>query len=89
MELLLNRADTQGSMSASQIHRIFGRDPDFAISSDWALVAQSNAKGVPFVAANPDAAVSVDVRRLAGQVAAIVGAAPHDLLARRERRRAA
>ncbi len=85
LQLLLNRADTQGSISLGQVRRIFGRDPDFTISSDWALVAHSNAQGIPFVAASPDATVSVDVRAVAARVAAVMGAAPRDVVARRER----
>lgn len=85
LKLLVNRVDTQGSMTASEIRQTFGRDPDFAISSDWALVAASNARGVPFVDANPDAAVSRDVQRLAGHLGAIVGAAPRDPTATRHR----
>lgn len=85
LQLLLNRADAQGSTSLGQVRRIFGRDPDFAISSDWALVAHSNAQGIPFVAANPDATVSVDLRAVAARVTAIKGADPRDVPVRRER----
>jgi pilus assembly protein CpaE len=85
LQLLLNRADTQGSISLGQVRRIFGRDPDFTVSSDWALVAHCNAQGLPFVAASPDAAVSTEVRGVAARVAAIMGAAPRDMVARRER----
>lgn len=85
LQLLLNRADAQGSTSLGQVRRIFGRDPDFTISSDWALVAHSNAEGIPFLAANPDATVSVDVRAVAARVAAIRGADPRDVPVRRER----
>ena len=86
LQLLLNRADTQGSISRGQIRRIFGRDPDHTISSDWALVARSNAQGIPFVVADADAAVSGDLREVAARVAAIVGAAPVDEPVRRRGR---
>lgn len=85
LQLLLNRADAQGSISLAQIRRIFGRDPDHTISSDWAVVAHSNTQGVPFVTNSPDAAVSADVRGVAARVAAVSGAAPRDVIARRER----
>ena len=85
LQLLLNRADAQGSTSLGQVRRIFGRDPDFTISSDWALVAHSNAQGIPFVAASPDATVSADLRAVAARVAAIQGAGPRDVTTRRER----
>jgi pilus assembly protein CpaE len=78
IQLLLNRADTQGAVSRSQLRLAFGHDPDYVIGSDWALVAQSNAEGVPFVLANPDAAISASVREAAGQLASIVGAEPRE-----------
>ncbi|HEY6056407.1 MAG TPA: AAA family ATPase [Candidatus Limnocylindrales bacterium] len=86
LQLLLNRADTQGSLSLGQIRKLFGRDPDHTIASDWALVAHSNAQGVPFLAASPDAAISTDMRAVATRVAAVVGAAPRDVVARRVHR---
>ena len=85
LQLLLNRADAQGSTSLGQVRRIFGRDPDFTISSDWTLVAHSNAQGISFVAASPDATVSADVRAVAARVAAIKGADPRNATVRRER----
>lgn len=87
LQLLLNRADTQESMSRGEIRAIFGRDPDYTISSDWTLVARSNARGAPFVTEGPDATISADVRTVAGRVAAIVGAPPPEG-AERGRRRA-
>ena len=86
--LLLNRADTQGALSPSQLHESFGKDPDHVIVSDWALVAQSNAEGVPFVLARPDAPVSVGLRRVAERVRLIVGASPEAPVVRRMRREA-
>lgn len=86
LQLLLNRADAQGPVSHGQIRAVFGRDPDYTVSSDWTLVAQSNARGVPFVSAGPDAPISADVRAVAGRVAAVVGA-PRREKTERERRR--
>ncbi len=86
LQLLLNRADTMGSLSRDQIRAVFGRDPDHTIASDWALVAESNARGTPFLVTGPEATVSADVRAVAGRVAAIVGAPPRDVVARGRRR---
>jgi hypothetical protein len=36
--------------------------------SDGRLVVQSNNEGVPFVLASPEAAISLDVMRVAGEV---------------------
>lgn len=85
LQLLLNRADTQGSIGAGQIRRVFGRDPDYRISSAWALVAPSNAQGLAFVATSPEAIVSADVRGVAARVASIAGAAPRNSVVRRAR----
>jgi Flp pilus assembly CpaE family ATPase len=88
LQVLLNRADTTGSLDRDQIRTVFGRDPDYAVASDWALVAESNAHGIPFIVAGPDAKVSADIRAVAGRVAAVVGAPPRDAGGRRRRIRA-
>ncbi len=86
LQLLLNRADTMGSLSREQIRAVFGRDPDHVVASDWALVAESSVRGLPFIVAGPDAQVSADIRAVASRTAAIVGAPPRDAAAVRRRR---
>jgi pilus assembly protein CpaE len=76
LQLLLNRADAQGPVTPTQVHGMFGRDPDHVVTSDWALVARSNAQGMPFVMVDPMARVSGDLRRVAERVGVVVGAQP-------------
>ena len=75
LRYLVNRLGTVGGLGPDRMARALGRDPDFAIRSDWQLVAGSNAEGVPFVLARPDAPASVDIRALAERMKAI-GAVP-------------
>lgn len=68
VEYLLNRADSAGGMTIDDVRRTIGRPPDHSVVSDGMLVIQSNNEGVPFVLANPNAAISLDVTRVVGQV---------------------
>lgn len=68
---LVNRFDASGAMPAGDVARAIGRQPDFAVTSDWQLVSSSNAAGIPFVATRPDARASADVRRVADAVRAV------------------
>jgi pilus assembly protein CpaE len=86
LHLLVNRSDAQVPAGAGDVHQVFGRDPDHVVSSDWSLVARSNARGEPFVVVEPDARVSADIRAVAGRVAGVVGALPREATTRRERR---
>jgi pilus assembly protein CpaE len=65
---LLNRADSAGGMTIDDVRRTLGRAPDHAVVSDGMLVIQSNNEGVPFVLANPAAAISHDMSRIVGAV---------------------
>ncbi len=67
---LVNRADSAGGIAEDDLARALGRVPEHRVVSDGKLVIQSNNEGVPFVLANPDAAISQDVNRLASQVMA-------------------
>ncbi|MGI8703828.1 MAG: response regulator [Candidatus Limnocylindrales bacterium] len=62
---LLNRADSAGGMDPKSIAQALGRDPEFHLSSDGRLVVESNNQGVPFVLANPQAAISQELARVA------------------------
>jgi pilus assembly protein CpaE len=76
---LVNRADSPGGIEPVDLERALGRVPEHRVVSDGLLVVQSNNEGVPFVLANPEAAVSKDVMRVAaellsaGRVAAAAG----------------
>ena len=65
---VLNRADSAGGMTVEDIRRALGRPPDHTVVSDGMLVVQSNNEGVPFVLANPNAAISNDIDRIASRV---------------------
>jgi pilus assembly protein CpaE len=87
LQLLLNRADAQGPVTPSHVHQVFGRDPDHVVTSDWALVARSNAQGMPFLMADPNARVSEDLRCVAERVGVVVGAEPRSASESRRRGR--
>lgn len=65
---LLNRADSAGGISPSELAAALGRVPEHSIRSDGALVVAANNQGVPFVLSAPDAPVSGDVIRVAGEL---------------------
>ncbi|MFL5756978.1 MAG: CpaE family protein [Chloroflexota bacterium] len=65
---LVNRADSSGGIDPTMLERALGRRPEHSVVSDGLLVVQSNNEGVPFVLANPEAAVSQDVGRVASEL---------------------
>jgi pilus assembly protein CpaE len=65
---LINRADSAGGIDPAALERALGRVPEHRVMSDGRLVIQSNNEGVPFVLANPDAPISQDLARLAGDL---------------------
>jgi pilus assembly protein CpaE len=62
---LVNRADSPGGISPDDLQKALGRVPEHRVVSDGQLVVRSNNEGVPFVLADPNAAVSQDVARVA------------------------
>jgi pilus assembly protein CpaE len=65
---LINRADSTGGIDPIDLERALGRVPEHSVVSDGRLVVQSNNEGVPFVLANPEAAISKDIVRVAGEL---------------------
>ncbi len=65
---LVNRADSTGGIAPEVLHRALGRVPEHEVVSDGPLVVRANNEGVPFVLAEPDAAVSRDIGRVAAAV---------------------
>src|SRR3954452_24945192 len=65
---LINRADSPGGINPQDLARALGRVPEHRVVSDGMLVVQSNNEGVPFVLANPDAAISKDIVRVATEL---------------------
>jgi pilus assembly protein CpaE len=68
VQYLVNRADSAGGINPDDLSRALGRKPEHQVVSDGKLVIQSNNEGVPFVLANPAAAISQDVNRVAGEL---------------------
>jgi pilus assembly protein CpaE len=65
---LINRADSAGGIDPAALERALGRVPEHRVMSDGRLVIQSNNEGVPFVLANPEAPISQDLAKLAGEL---------------------
>lgn len=65
---VVNRADSPGGIDPVALERALGRVPEHRVVSDGLLVVQSNNEGVPFVIANPAAAVSRDLVHMAEQL---------------------
>ncbi|MGK2850791.1 MAG: response regulator [Candidatus Limnocylindrales bacterium] len=65
---LVNRADSPGGIDPDDLHRALGRIPEHRVISDGQLVVRSNNEGVPFVLADPSAAVSQDIARVASEL---------------------
>lgn len=65
LQYLVNRSDSSGGIGHDELARALGRRPDFEVVSDGRLVVQANNEGMPFVVSSPDAAVSLDIRRVA------------------------
>ncbi|MBA2380782.1 MAG: response regulator [Chloroflexi bacterium] len=70
---LVNRADSPGGIEPVDLERAIGRVPEHRVVSDGLLVVQSNNEGVPFVLANPSAAISQDLHRVAAELLAASG----------------
>ncbi|HKG55975.1 MAG TPA: response regulator [Candidatus Limnocylindrales bacterium] len=68
---LINRADSPGGINPQDLARALGRVPEHSVVSDGKLVVQCNNEGVPFVLANPTAAISTDVMRVASDILAV------------------
>jgi pilus assembly protein CpaE len=80
---LVNRADSAGGIDPGELERAIGRVPEHRVVSDGMLVVQSNNEGVPFVLANPGAAISLDVIKVAREVLAIHDMGPAPVAGRR------
>ena len=68
VQYLVNRADSAGGIAPDDLSRALGRVPEHQVVSDGPLVVRSNNEGVPFVLADPAAAVSQDITRVAARL---------------------
>ena len=71
---VLNRADSSGGMSKTDLQDALGEQVDFEVLSDGRLVLAANNEGVPFVSASPEAPISEGVRALAAAIRSRRGA---------------
>jgi pilus assembly protein CpaE len=65
---LVNRADSQGGIDPDVLSRALGRKPEHHVGSGGVLVVNANNEGIPFVLADPSAAISQDVMRTASEL---------------------
>jgi pilus assembly protein CpaE len=65
---LVNRADSTGGIDPKTLSQALGRVPEHHVGSGGALVVQANNEGIPFVLADPSAAISQDVARTASEL---------------------
>ncbi|HSN06528.1 MAG TPA: AAA family ATPase, partial [Candidatus Angelobacter sp.] len=72
---LVNRADSTGGIDPELLHRALGRTPEHHVGSGGPLVVNANNEGIPFVLADPNAAISQDVMRTAAELAGHVAPA--------------
>ncbi|MEO7334149.1 MAG: response regulator [Gemmatimonadales bacterium] len=67
---VLNRSDSTGGISKTDLQDTLHRSIDYEVPSDGRLVLAANNEGVPFVLASPDALISVGVRAMADSLTA-------------------
>jgi pilus assembly protein CpaE len=67
---VLNRADSTGGFSKSDVEEALNRKIDHEVVSDGRLVMAANNEGVPFVLASPDAPISKGVQEMAHSISA-------------------
>jgi pilus assembly protein CpaE len=65
---LLNRADSSGGVARDAMAQTLGKQPNFGVASDGALVVDANNRGQSFVALGPDAPITRDVARVAEEL---------------------
>ncbi|HET7520696.1 MAG TPA: response regulator [Candidatus Limnocylindria bacterium] len=69
LSVVLNRADSAGGMTKSDVEAAIGAPVDYEIVSDGRLVVAANNEGVPFVTGSPDAPISQALRAMAESLA--------------------
>ena len=71
---LLNRSDAAGALPIEELVQAIGRNPDYLVPSDGRLVVAANNDGVPFVLAQPDAAISRGLVNIAADITGVTRA---------------
>ena len=65
---LINRVDSPGGLTREIVVQALGRDPDFGVVSDGALVIDANNRGQAFVVLAPDAQITRNVAAVAADL---------------------
>jgi pilus assembly protein CpaE len=71
---LVNRADANAGIDPADLRTALGREPEYKIRSEGAIVGPASNQGAPFVTAEPNAGVSRDVIEVARQLVGVTGA---------------
>ncbi len=65
LRYLVNRGDSAAGMDPAELQAAIGRDPEYRVRSDGAVVGPAGNLGTAFVTASPEAGVSRDVVEIA------------------------
>jgi pilus assembly protein CpaE len=65
---VLNRSDSTGGISKTDVETALGKTIDFEVVSDGRLVVAANNEGVPFVSGSPEAPISQGIRLIAASL---------------------
>jgi pilus assembly protein CpaE len=68
---LVNRSDAVGALPIDELVRAIGRNPDYLVPSDGRLVVAANNDGVPFILAQPDAAITRALLNIASDLTGV------------------
>jgi len=71
LRYLVNRGDSTAGMDPAELKAAIGREPEYRVRSEGAIVVPAGNLGAAFVTANPDAGVSRDVVEVARHLLAI------------------
>lgn len=71
LRYLVNRGDSTAGMDPGELKAAIGREPEYRVRSEGAIVVPAGNLGAAFVTANPDAGVSRDVVEVARHLLAI------------------
>ena len=65
VQYIVNRADSSAGIDPADLRTALGREPEFNVRSEGAVVGPASNQGAPFVTAEPGSGVSTDVLNIA------------------------
>jgi pilus assembly protein CpaE len=71
LRYLVNRGDSTAGMDPAELARAIGREPEYRVRSEGAIVGPAGNLGAAFVTSNPEAGVSRDVVEIARHLLAL------------------